>query len=224
MPITKFPDPNASDDGIVAVGGDLQPESLLLAYRSGIFPWPDPSYSEMIWACPVERGILEFADLHVPRSLERARRKLPYTITFDKAFDAVIALCAAMPRPDQDGTWITKPMLRAYSRFHKLGHAHSIEAWDEKGELAGGLYGVDVDGAFAGESMFYLKPYASKIALLQLIEHLKARGLDWMDIQMATPHMRALGAKLMPRAEFLNRLAKTRARGLKLFDSVRTRT
>lgn len=218
MPITRFPDPLnlPPDETVVAIGGDLQPESLLLAYRHGIFPWPDPSFVDMIWACPPQRGILAFSELHLPRSLSRARRTSGYTFTFDRAFDLVIAACAAMPRPDQDGTWITKNMLRAYSRFHKLGHAHSIEAW-HAGELVGGLYGVDVDGAFAGESMFYLKPNASKLALLHLVDHLKGRGLDWMDIQMVTPHMAALGARAIPRAEFLKRLAATRARGHVLF-------
>lgn len=217
MPITKFPDPReAKDETIVAIGGDLHPDSLLLAYRNGIFPWPDPDFIELIWASPPERGILEFKDLHIPRSLAKARRSRGFTYTIDKAFDMVIALCAAMPRPDQDGTWITKSMLSAYSRFHKLGHAHSIEVWDGS-ELVGGLYGIDIDGAFAGESMFYLKPYASKLALLYLIDHLTARGLDWIDIQMVTPHMAALGAKALPRSTFLDKLQKTRELGLKLF-------
>jgi leucyl/phenylalanyl-tRNA--protein transferase len=218
VPVTRFPDPSAAgDDGIVAVGGDLHPSSLLLAYRQGIFPWPDPSFAEMIWACPAQRAILVFDELHVPRSLARASRRPGCVFTIDKCFAEVIGLCAAMPRPDQDGTWITRDMLRAYERFHKMGHAHSIECWID-GELAGGLYGVDIDGAFCGESMFYLKPYASKLALMFLVDHLKARGLDWMDIQMLTPHMQALGARTIPRAEFLRKLSATRARGLKLFD------
>ncbi|MBI3557508.1 MAG: leucyl/phenylalanyl-tRNA--protein transferase [Deltaproteobacteria bacterium] len=217
MPVTKFPDPRETDtDGIVAVGGDLHVESLLLAYRQGIFPWPDPSFAEVIWACPAQRGILDFTRLHVPRSLKAAQKKTSFRFTIDKAFDVVIALCAGMPRPDQDGTWITRDMLRAYSRFHKQGHAHSVECWDGE-ELVGGMYGVDIDGAFAGESMFYLKPNASKLALLHLIDHLRSRGLDWMDIQMVTPHLEALGAMAIPRNEFLDRLEKTRARGLNLF-------
>ncbi len=217
MPITKFPDPRQTDaDGIVAVGGDLQVASLLLAYRQGIFPWPDPSFVEVIWACPAQRGILEFDRLHVPRSLKTAQKRTTFHFTIDKAFDAVIALCAGLPRPEQDGTWITRDMLRAYSRFHKQGHAHSVECWDGE-ELVGGVYGVDIDGAYAGESMFYLKPNASKLALLHMIEHLKARGLDWMDIQMVTPHLEALGARAIPRNEFLDRLENTRKRGLKLF-------
>lgn len=218
MAITKFPDPRETpDDGIVAVGGDLQPESLLLAYRSGIFPWPDPSFAMMIWACPKERGILEFSELHVPRSLERARKKAPFTFTIDRAFNAVIAYCSALPRPDQDGTWITKDIMRAYDRLHKMGHVHSVEAWEGE-NLVGGIYGIDIDGVFAGESMFYLKPYASKLALLHLIDHLKARGASWIDIQQLTPHMQALGAKAVARNDFLAKLEEGRKLGLKLFD------
>lgn len=221
MPITKFPDPSEADEnGILAIGGDLHPESLLLAYKNGIFPWPDPSFPQLIWASPAQRGILEFSEIHVPRSLKRAQNKNPYRFTIDRAFDTVIALCSAMPRPEQDGTWITREMLRAYSRFHKLGYAHSVEAWESTpngDELVGGVYGIDVDGAFAGESMFHLKPNASKLALLFLVDHLKSRGLTWMDIQVLTPHLEALGAKLIPRKEFLSRLASTHALALKLF-------
>lgn len=216
MPITKFPDPRGAEDGIVALGGDIQPESLLLAYRNGIFPWPDPSFAMMIWASPVERGILEFKDLHLPRSLIKACKKLPYRCTIDNAFEAVIAHCAALPRPDQDGTWITKEMMRAYERLHQMGYVHSVECWDGD-TLVGGLYGVCIDGVFAGESMFYIKPYASKFALLHIIEHLKSRGAEWMDIQMLTPHMQALGAKAISREEFLDKLKATQKLGLKLF-------
>lgn len=216
MPIARFPDPRTADEqGLVAVGGDLEPQTLLLAYRSGIFPWPVGDMP-MLWFSPGERAVLDFADLHLPRSLRRLRRNHPFEFSLDRAFPAVIRACARAPRPGQDGTWITPPMVAAYVRLHQLGIAHSAETW-QAGELVGGLYGVAVDGAFAAESMFYLRPGASKLALLFLIEHLAARGLDWIDIQMMTPHMLRLGARTVPRDEFLARLAGTRARGLQLF-------
>jgi leucyl/phenylalanyl-tRNA--protein transferase len=216
MPIAKFPDPRtASHDGIVAVGGNLHPQTLLAAYRRGIFPWPADGYP-MLWFSPPERAILELADLHVPRSLVRAKRQSSLELTIDRAFPQVIRSCAETTRPDQDGTWITTEVIIAYIRFHQLGHAHSIEAWRD-GRLVGGVYGVDVDGAFAAESMFYREPNASKLALLHLVDHLRARGLDWLDIQVVTPHMERLGAKEISREEFLRKLEATRQRGLKLF-------
>ena len=218
MPIARFPNPRQTGpEGILAVGGDLHPQSLLLAYRQGIFPWPMDGVP-LAWFCPPERGIVEFSEIHIPRSLTAVQKRAPYRLTIDRAFESVIRSCAALPRPGQDGTWITDEMVEAYTTFHRIGHAHSVEAWLGD-ELVGGMYGVDVDGAFAGESMFYLKPNASKLVLLYLFDHLKKRGLDWMDIQVLTPHMEALGAKLIPRDLFLDRLAQTRKRGLRLFDS-----
>jgi leucyl/phenylalanyl-tRNA--protein transferase len=218
VPVRRFPDPrSASRDGLVAVGGDLHPDSLRLAYRHGIFPWPAPGLP-LLWFSPPERGVLDFADLHVPRSLERAGRRSPWRLTVDADFSAVIRGCAGTPRPDQDGTWITPDIVEAYEHLHALGVAHSAEAWDGD-RLVGGIYGVDVDGAFAAESMFYREPNASKLALLHLVAHLGARGLDWLDIQVLTPHMARLGARGMARDRFLARLAATRARGLRLFDA-----
>ncbi|HEV2765406.1 MAG TPA: leucyl/phenylalanyl-tRNA--protein transferase [Pyrinomonadaceae bacterium] len=211
-----FPDPRLADEnGIVAVGGRLNTHTLLAAYRQGIFPWPVEGYP-MLWFCPAERAVLEFAELHVPRSLARARRLTSLRFTLDRAFASVIRFCAAVERPEQDGTWITDEVVEAFCEFHRRGHAHSVEAW-EGDELVGGIYGVDAGGAFCGESMFYLRPNASKLALLHLVEHLRSRGLDWLDIQVMTPHMHALGAKHLPRETFLRKLAATRARGLKLF-------
>jgi leucyl/phenylalanyl-tRNA--protein transferase len=216
VPIRAFPDPrSANRDGIVAVGGDLHPDSLLLAYRQGIFPWPVEGFP-MLWFCPAERAVLEFAAVHVPRSLERARRSARWRFTIDAAFPAVIRACARAPRPGQEGTWITPQMESAYVRLHRLRIAHSVEAWDGP-ELVAGLYGVDIDGAFAAESMFHLRPNASKLVLLHLIAHLHARGLDWIDIQVMTPHLARLGARNISRDEYLERLLRTRARGLRLF-------
>lgn len=216
MPILAFPDPRtANEDGIVGSGGDLHPQSLLLAYQQGIFPWPVEGYP-LLWFCPSERAILDFAHLHVPRSLQRARRQSPLRFTIDAAFPAVIRACAATPRPGQGGTWITSAILRAYLRFHELGYAHSVEAW-RGDELVGGIYGVAVAGTFAAESMFYRVDNASKLALLHLVDHLRRRGLDWLDIQVMTPHLQRLGASTLTRDEFLARLAETQARDLRLF-------
>lgn len=221
MPIVAFPDPRAANaDGIVAVGGDLHPDSLLLAYRQGIFPWPVDRLP-LLWFCPAERAVLEFADLHVPRSLARARQRTTLRFTIDAAFPAVIRACAETPRPGQDGTWITLQIVAAYTLLHRMGITHSVEAWNGE-HLVGGVYGVAIDGAFAAESMFYREPNASKLALLHLIDHLRSRGLDWIDTQMLTPHIQRLGAKTISREAFLDKLQRTRARGLELFpDAVK---
>ena len=214
--VVRFPDPrDATPEGIVAVGGRPDPELLVEAYSNGIFPWPVEGYP-LLWFSPPERAILIFNELHVARSLARERRRTRLGFTIDRAFGRVISLCAAASRAHEAGTWITPAMVRGYTELHRLGHAHSAEAW-EGAELVGGVYGVDAGGAFAGESMFYLRPNASKLALLFLVEHLRARGLDWLDIQVLTPHMRSLGARLVSRDEFLDRLASAQRRGLKLF-------
>lgn len=213
MPIVRFPDPKeAGPDGLLAVGGDLHPISLMNAYRQGIFPWPIEEGEPLLWFSPPERGVLDFSEIHIPKSLKKFLKKNSFRISFDEAFDQVIEACAS-GRP----TWITNELTEAYKVFHREGHAHSVEVWDGD-ELVGGLYGVESDGSFTGESMFHLRPNTSKLALLKLAEHLQTRGLHWMDIQVMTPHMKALGAKLIPRKEFLNRLVLTRSQGLRLFD------
>ena len=219
MAIIQFPDPRtASPEGIVAIGGDLHPNSVLAAYRQGIFPWPVEKLP-LLWFCPAERGVLDFSTLHLPRSLVRARRQHGLRFTIDHAFLSVIRGCSDTRRPGQHGTWITPAVIAAYCRLHDMGVAHSVEAWDADGALVGGTYGVDVDGAFAAESMFYRVPNASKLCILHLIGHLRSRGLDWMDVQTLTPHMARLGARLLTRDAFLERLQHTRACGLQLFDS-----
>jgi leucyl/phenylalanyl-tRNA--protein transferase len=218
MSLIRFPDPrHATYGGIVVIGGSLNTVNLLRAYRQGIFPWPIDDWP-LTWFCPEERAILEFKDLHVPRSLEKMRKRAPFRLTIDQDFRAVIEACARAKRHREEGTWITPEMIHAYCELSRSGHAHSVEAWEGE-RLVGGLYGVDAGGAFAGESMFFLRPNASKLALLHLIEHLAARGLDWIDIQVMTPHMEALGARLVSRDEFLERLASTRARNLDLFGT-----
>jgi leucyl/phenylalanyl-tRNA--protein transferase len=212
--LIHFIDPAKSVDGIVALGGPLTTTNLLRAYCRGIFPWPIDEYI-LPWCCPEERGILEFQELHVPRRLARTKHKFHFTI--DRAFPQVIGHCATVKRKHEPGTWITDEMILAYCELHRLGHAHSVEVWEDA-ELVGGLYGVDACGSFAGESMFSLRTNASKLALLFLIEHLKERGLDWIDIQMLTPHLEALGAKLISREEFLAMLTATQKRNLILFS------
>jgi leucyl/phenylalanyl-tRNA--protein transferase len=220
MPFIRFPPTaSATAEGIIAVGGDLHPKSLQLAYSQGIFPWPHRGFP-LLWFCPNPRAILEFARLHVAKSLAKARRRAArdgWSFTIDRAFAEVMLQCSQVPRSGQSGTWITAEMQRAYGQFHRLGHAHSVEAW-RNGRLVGGLYGVDAGGAFCGESMFHLESNASKLALLHLVDHLRSRGLDWMDIQMMTPHLESLGATAIPRVEFLQLLASTRRQGLRLFE------
>ncbi len=217
MPVLAFPPPeSANEHGIVAAYGDLHPDTLRLAYQNGIFPWPHEGLP-LLWFCPPERAILDFADLHVPRSLAKARRAGRFTFTIDKAFGEVIAACQSISRPEQEGTWITPAMRQAYLRLHCLGDAHSVEAWDTAGNLVGGLYGVDGGGVFSGESMFHTAPNASKLALLYLFDYLSGRGLAFIDIQQLTPHMVKLGAKEIPRADFLRRWRETQARHLTLF-------
>jgi leucyl/phenylalanyl-tRNA--protein transferase len=204
---------NASD--IVCFGGEMTPDNLRRAYRKGIFPWTIEGLP-LPWFCPQQRAILEFAELHVPRSLRKVQKKNSFEITIDKAFQKVIINCAEVKRTGEGGTWITENFIESFTELHEEGDAHSVEVW-ENGVLVGGLYGVDADGVFCGESMFRLRPNASKLALLHLIEHLKTRGAAWIDVQVMTPHMEALGAKEVPRSFFLDKLERTQRQNLKLF-------
>jgi leucyl/phenylalanyl-tRNA--protein transferase len=216
--LMDFPDPRAANYGdIVAVGGNLSADNLVNAYRRGIFPWPIENFP-LPWFSPRERAIIEFDELHVPPRLARLRRRTPLRFTIDQDFPRVVLNCARVPRPQETGTWITPEMFEAYVALHRHGRAHSVEAW-EGDELVGGIYGVDAGGAFTGESMFHTRPNASKLALLHLIEHLGARGLDWLDVQVLTPHVERLGAKLVKRAAFLDKLDGALARGLELFPA-----
>ena len=201
---------------IVSFGDELTVDNLKRAYRLGIFPWHVEGLP-LPWYCPEKRAILDFADLHIPRSLDRARRKSGYTFTIDKEFGKVIRSCARVARKGEAGTWITSGFIRAYSDLHSAGVAHSAEAWNERGELVGGVYGVDAGGVFCGESMFHTETNASKLVLLFLIEHLRSRGATWLDAQVMTPHIRALGAREISRKNFLGKLRETQGSDLKLF-------
>ncbi|MFC1504133.1 leucyl/phenylalanyl-tRNA--protein transferase [Spirochaetota bacterium] len=203
---------------IVAVGGDLEPESLIKAYANGLFPMPFPYYT-IAWFCPLTRGILEIKNLHISRTLRRIIKKKEYHYTIDKDFEKVIKHCSQVPRPHQEGSdgWLTDEMIDAYINLHRLGHAHSVEIRDKTGDLIGGVYGIDTGGFFSAESMFYLKPNASKLAIIHLAEHLSERGLDWIDIQMFTPHMGVMGARPMARKEFLEKIDGIKDHNLTLF-------
>lgn len=205
-----FPSPStATADGLVAVGGDLSVERLLVAYRSGIFPWPIFADDLMTWFSPDPRAILELDRLHVSRSLAKKMRKGIFEVRINTCFDEVVRGCAA-PTPDRPSTWITHEIARAYRRLHAAGYAHSVETW-QNGELVGGLYGVAIGGFFAGESMFSRRPDASKIALVHLVERLSGRGFELLDIQQATRHLLSLGAEEIPRSIYLARLERSLA-------------
>ncbi len=199
----RFPHPSEADaDGFLAVGGDLKPGTLLLAYRNGIFPW---TTHPITWWSPDPRAIIEVDGLHVSRSLARLVRKGTYGVSFDRAFPSVMEGCAA-PGPGRASTWITPQFITAYCRLHELGYAHSVECWNGD-RLAGGLYGVCIGGFFAGESMFSAEPNGSKRAMAALFERLAARGFLLFDCQLMTPHLAATGAVEIPRSEYLRRLA-----------------
>jgi leucyl/phenylalanyl-tRNA--protein transferase len=197
-----FPDPKrASGEGFVAVGGDLRVERLLLAYRSGIFPWTD---DPITWWSPDPRGIFELDRIHISRSLAHTLKRGVFQVTFNQAFEQVIRGCAEVPRQDQ-ATWISPYFIEAYTEMHRAGWAHSVEVWLD-GELAGGLYGVGIGGFFAGESMFHKASNASKVAVVHLAARMRDRGLTLFDTQMRTPATTQLGAVDIPRAEYLKRV------------------
>lgn len=200
----RFPSPHCADpEGLVAVGGDLSVPRLLLAYRSGIFPWTvDP----LTWWSPDPRAIFELEGFHVSRSLGRVLRKGVFRITVDRVFQRVMEGCAA-PAPGRRSTWISPEFIAAYTQLHAQGHAHSVECW-QANRLVGGVYGVSVGGLFAGESMFHRASDASKVALYHLIEHLRRRGFELFDIQMLTPVTAQLGGSTIPREEYLKRLGE----------------
>jgi leucyl/phenylalanyl-tRNA--protein transferase len=213
--MSRFPDPRYARGDVVALGDDLSVDTLRDAYRSGIFPWPHEELP-LPWFSPRRRTVILFDELHAGRSLRKAAKRSAFRFTIDTAFADVIRACSDSERPEQDGTWISDDIIAAYTRLHHAGDAHSVEVWDGD-ELAGGLYGVDAGGVFTGESMFHRRPDASKLALLFLVDHLRARGATWLDCQVMTPHMEALGARQIPRGRFLDMLAATQARGLKIF-------
>jgi leucyl/phenylalanyl-tRNA---protein transferase len=202
-----FPPPQlAREDGLLAVGGDLSEERLLLAYRHGIFPWYSPG-DPILWWAPSPRLILEPAAFHLPRRLARIIRKGVFRVTMDTAFTEVIRACADIRLQQDERTWISPEMIEAFCRLHRSGQAHSVECW-QAGELVGGLYGVSLGRVFFGESMFSRVADSSKVALAALCQQLAAWNFDMIDCQMKTPHLLRLGAREIPGAEFRQRLAR----------------
>jgi len=191
-------------NGLLAAGGDLSPARLLNAYRHGIFPWYSPG-QPILWWSPDPRMVFATAGVRLPSKFRRQLRQSGWMLRADTVFDQVIAACARTPRPGQDGTWISGEMLAAYSELHRLGHAHSVEVFDGEA-LIGGIYGVAIDRMFFGESMFSGQSGGSKVALAGLAGALHDWGWPWIDAQVANPHLEFLGARLMPRRDFLTQV------------------
>jgi len=213
-PGASFPDPNDamdSPDGLLAWGGDLDPVRLSNAYHHGIFPW----YSDdqpILWWSPASRCVIFPADVYISKRLQRLIRQQKYKVTADRAFDQVMWGCA-QPRTNQDSSWITEAMMDAYGRLHRMGIAHSVEVWDE-GELVGGLYGLALGRVFFGESMYSLRPNASKIALALLCRQLEDWDFAMLDCQVSNPHLESMGSVEIPRQTFLSILAAKLGPGL----------
>ncbi len=200
-----FPPPHlATQEGLLAVGGDLSSDRLLLAYKDGIFPW----YSDgepILWWAPDPRLVLYPKELKVSRSLRKVLRRSIYKITFDTTFEQVIRSCAEVRLEKYEGTWITAEMRDAYCRLHKLGYAHSVECWYDS-QLVGGLYGVSIGRAFFGESMFSTMNNASKVCLVFLVDYMLENNFVFIDCQVATDHLIRLGAQSIPRSDFISQL------------------
>jgi leucyl/phenylalanyl-tRNA--protein transferase len=204
----QFPAPEIADEnGLIGIGADLEPGTILAAYRAGIFPMPIDHSDNVGWWSPDPRGVLPLEGLRVSRSLRYSIER--YEITIDTAFDDVVSACA---NPDRNGAWITSEIHTAYSRLHALGWTHSVETRDRAtGELVGGLYGIHIGGLFAGESMFHRSTDASKVALVALVTHLQEIGVALLDVQWLTPHLATLGAIAIPRTQYLSKLGEALA-------------
>jgi len=196
----------ADEEGLLAIGGDLSAERLLLAYRSGIFPWFNET-DPICWWSPDPRFVLFPAQLKVSKSMQQVLKKQTFQFSTNKAFEKVIQACSRVPRNGQDGTWITSNMQEAYIHLHQLGFAHSAEAW-LNGELAGGLYGIRLGKVFFGESMFSLCSNASKFAFIRYIQQLQKEDVQLIDCQLHTQHLESLGASMIPRKKFIQHLKK----------------
>lgn len=195
------PASETSPEGIIAVGGDLSPERLLLAYQNGIFPWYDHDEPKLWW-CPEERMVLFFENLRITKSMRNVLNRNDFQITFNAAFREVIANCQQSPRKDQDGTWISDEIMEAYCKLHELGHAKSVEVW-QNDKLVGGLYGIDLGDVFCGESMFSKVPNASKVAFIHLAKQLEMANYKLLDCQVYNDHLNSLGCIEIDRDEFL---------------------
>ena len=195
----------AEPDGLLAIGGDLSKERLLLAYHNGIFPWYEGKH--ILWWSPDPRFVLFPDELKVSKSMRQLIRRETFVFTINKAFSEVIANCRTIARRGQDGTWITEEVKDAYGKLHKEGYVHSAEAW-LNGELVGGLYGVRLGKAFFGESMFSKYSNASKYAFIGYVEQLRSEGVELIDCQVYTEHLESLGARMIPRFDFIQRIGQ----------------
>lgn len=206
-----FPHPKyASDEGLLAAGGDLSPQRILFAYENGIFPW----YNEgepILWWSPSPRFVLYPSEIKVSKSMRQVFRKKKFRLTFDQAFEQVIEACGAIPRAGQNGTWLTEEMKAAYINLHRLGFAHSVETWQDD-QLVGGLYGLSLGNCFFGESMFAKASNASKVALIVLAKTLEEKGFGMIDCQSETKHLRTMGAKFIDQVDFLAYLEENKKR------------
>lgn len=201
-----FPPVHLSEpDGLLAMGGDLSPERLILAYRNGIFPWYESDH--ILWWCPDPRFVLLPDEIRVSTSMKKLFNKTNFTFTINKSFKEVIHHCKKVKRKEQDGTWITDEVEKAYCNLHKLGHAHSAETWKD-GKLVGGVYGIKMGKVFFGESMFSKESNASKFAFIKYANQLKEEGIELIDCQVYTEHLESMGAKMIERGEFINLLKK----------------
>jgi leucyl/phenylalanyl-tRNA--protein transferase len=203
------PASQATAEGLVAVGGDLGTDRLMLAYRSGIFPWFNDD-SLILWWSPDPRTVLFPQKLKISRSMNKVLSKNRFSVTRNRNFSEVITQCALVRRKNQSGTWITERMLEAYEELHKLGHAVSYEVWEDK-KLVGGLYGIDLGNVFCGESMFSLVSNASKVAFIHMVRELGQKGYRCIDCQVYSDHLASLGAEELPREAFLRILKQASA-------------
>tara|TARA_R110002167_G_scaffold261316_11_gene467814 strand:- start:1023 stop:1664 length:642 start_codon:yes stop_codon:yes gene_type:complete len=197
---------SANEEGLLAVGGDLSPERLVLAYRSGIFPWFN-SDSLILWWSPNPRMVLYPGNIKISKSMEKVMNSNRFRLTKNSCFEIVLRQCATVDRKDQQGTWITEDMIIAYLDLHKKGYAQSYEVWEGK-ELVGGLYGIDLGHVFCGESMFSTVPNASKFAFIKLAQELGQKKYKLIDCQLYTDHLASLGAVTIPRPEFIEILKR----------------
>lgn len=198
-----FPDPNqAEPTGLIAVGGDFHPERLLTAYSMGIFPWFEHE-NTLFWFCPDPRAVLFPSELAIHKSMRSIFNQKKFFYSFDTAFEAVIQACSDTPRNQDDGTWITKAFIDGYTNLYHIGYAHSVEVRNEQNDLVGGLYGIAIGRVFYGESMFSLMPNASKAGFITLVRALQKAGFSMIDCQQETQHLLSLGARTIPRIDFL---------------------
>lgn len=219
-PSLQFPSPHlANNDGLLAIGGDLSPERLILAYQNGIFPWYNSSYEPILWWSPNPRFVLYPSELKISKSMKQVLKKNTFTVTFDTAFNDVITACRETrlnPTPthstnildnyEEDNTWLNPEMINAYTQLYKKNYAHSVEVWDQNHNLVGGVYGIAVGTVFCGESMFAKQNNASKTGFIVLVKHLNAWGFTLIDCQIESQHLSSLGAKPILRNEFLKHL------------------